>query len=342
MQLEGISWLNGILRILQSAVYSWTTALQSFFRNFLFLHATKTITSFTCGCHPELHQRSHTRMRRLNHWRYRLLGWLQAGRRAWLQLPHMTSPFAPNHSIHLPSPGSTMDKDCLNSVCVVTWKSVSFTKRHVFLSIVFLCGWSVCTEFTVSLFCHLPLLSSPLLSSPLLCHFYFSFCVATLKPTYWFKHAPPPTWMHIDRAQNERSSTLVNLVKLCFHWLIRSDFMAAIGQCVSTPLCTHKHTHRRAHISTFKHTVCSTSCVELSGWHHLQLQCQRVKVDHRLAALAPCPSALLWVCVHVCVCVCVRACVCVCGVCVCVVNVTAWPLWSSLISCSFSPCICPV
>lgn len=37
--------------------------------------------------------------------------------------------------------------------------------------------------------------------------------------------------------------------------------MAVIGQCVSTPLCTHKHTH--THISTFDHTVCFT-CPTLS------------------------------------------------------------------------------
>lgn len=96
-------------------------------------------------------------------------------------------------------------------------------------------------------------------------------------------------------AQNERTSTLVNLVKLCFHWLIHSD-KDVIGQCVSTPLCTHKHAHK--HIQTL--CLLYLPCVELSGWHHLQLQCQRVKGDHCLAALAPCPSAPLWVCVSVC------------------------------------------
>ena len=50
--------------------------------------------------------------------------------------------------------------------------------------------------------------------------------------------------------QNEWTWTLVSLVKLCFHWLIRSDFMAMIGQRVSTPLCTHKHTHTPAHSNT--------------------------------------------------------------------------------------------
>lgn len=83
--------------------------------------------------------------------------------------------------------------------------------------------------------------------------------------------------------------------------------MAAIGLCFHTCVYTHKRTC--AHKNTFKHTVCSTSCVELSGWHHLQLQCQRVKGDHCLAALAPCPSAPLWVC-FVCVSVCAGCCQC--------------------------------
>lgn len=104
-----------------------------------------------------------------------------------------------------------------------------------------------------------------------------------------------PTCMHIEMVQNERTSGLVNIVKLCFHWLICSD-MDVIGQHVSTPLCTHKHTHK--HIQTL--CLLYLPCVELSGWHHLQLQCQRVKGDHCLAALAPCPSAPLWVCVSVC------------------------------------------
>lgn len=104
-----------------------------------------------------------------------------------------------------------------------------------------------------------------------------------------------PTCMHIDMVQKERTSSLVNIVKLCFHWLICSD-MDVIGQRVSTPLCTHKHTHK--HIQTL--CLLYLPCVELSGWHHLQLQCQRVKGDHRLAALALCPSAPLWVCVSAC------------------------------------------
>lgn len=79
---------------------------------------------------------------------------------------------------------------------------------------------------------------------------------------------------------------------------------------VSTPVCTHARTdtyiraRAHTHTNTVRHTVCSTSCVELSGWHHLLLQCQGVKGDCCLAALAPCPSAPLWVCVCVFVCVC--------------------------------------
>lgn len=60
----------------------------------------------------------------------------RAGSRAWLQLPHMTSPFAPDHSLHLPSPGCTMDKECLKCVCVcvIMRKRVDITKRHVMSS----------------------------------------------------------------------------------------------------------------------------------------------------------------------------------------------------------------
>lgn len=78
------------------------------------------------------------------------------------------------------------------------------------------------------------------------------------------------------------------------------------------------------HTNTVTHTVCSTSCVELSGWHHLQLQCQRVKGDQCLAATAPHPSALVWLCVCVCV---------------CLSTLTTWPFWSSLLSLSFPACV---
>lgn len=49
---------------------------------------------------------------------------LTPGCRAWLQLPHMTSPFTPHPSLPVLWPGRTMDKEWLKSVylCGNVWK----------------------------------------------------------------------------------------------------------------------------------------------------------------------------------------------------------------------------
>lgn len=108
----------------------------------------------------------------------------------------------------------------------------------------------------------------------------------------------------------------VNLVKLCHHWLIRSDFAPVIGWWVHTRVYTHTHTHSNR-VLYFLHWAVWLASSQAT-------ECQRVKGDHCLAALVSCASAPLWMCV------CVS---------VCAVNMTAWPLWLRLLSWSFLPYI---
>lgn len=134
--------------------------------------------------------------RRDTHWWCRLLGWLEAGCCAWLQLPHMTSPFIPHHSLQLPSPGHTIDKECLECVCLCVWvclcKNVSTLPSNISClfkhCVVEVCApWAILDKmavqrlrpgtqghkFTVCLLCHLLANSSPLpcfLSSAALTH----------------------------------------------------------------------------------------------------------------------------------------------------------------------------
>ena len=122
-------------------------------------------------------------------------------------------------------------------VCVVMWKSVSFTKRHVFLSIVFLCGWSVCTEFTVCLFCHLPLLSSSLLSFLILIlrsntqtNILIQTCTTADMNAYW--HGTK--WAIINPCKP--CQTLLSLAHTI--WLHGCDWPV----CIHTPVYTQTHT----------------------------------------------------------------------------------------------------
>jgi len=90
--------------------------------------------------------------------------------------------------------------------------------------------------------------------------------------------------MHIDMALNERMSTLV---KLCSHWPMQP--LLSLARMRPHP-CVHANTHAHNHTET--HCLLYLPSTELTGWHHLQLQCQRVIGDHRLAAQTSCPSIL--------------------------------------------------
>jgi len=227
----------------------------------------------------------------------------RADRRAWLQLPHMTSPFASWHSLHLPSPGPTKDKVCLKSVCAYVKVCEYYqAKCHSFISYI--------------QYCVVDFLSSQEKHK----HKCRHICTQT------------PTLVCIDMAQNERTSTLFNLAELCFFWsLIRSDFMAMIGQYTSTPLCTlkiHSRTHRHKDVQTH----CLLYFLHWAVW--LASSPATVPKGQRWPPLGSASSMSFRSSLAVWVCVCVSVCVCVC-----VVSVTAWPLWSSLLSWSFLPCI---
>lgn len=123
------------------------------------------------ACHIFLH--IHTRMA-LSLFRELSVLVALAGHRAWLQLSHMTSPFAPHHSLHLPSSGHTMNKECIKSVracvCVLMPKCVNVATRRVSLStsclvsLRILCGCAPCVHREPDLPISLP--TCPLLSSP--------------------------------------------------------------------------------------------------------------------------------------------------------------------------------
>lgn len=89
-----------------------------------------------------------------------------------------------------------------------------------------------------------------------------------------------------------------------------------IGRRVHTRVYTHIHIQTNS-VLYFLHWAVWLASSQAT-------ECQRVKGDHCLAALVSCASAPLWVCL------CVS---------VCAVNMTAWPLWSRLLSWRFLPYI---
>lgn len=144
----------------------------------------------------------------------------RADRRAWLQLPHMTSPFASWHSLHLPSPGPTKDKVCLKSVCAYVKVCEYYqAKCHSFISYI--------------QYCVVDFLSSQEKHK----HKCRHICTQT------------PTLVCIDMAQNERTSTLFNLAELCFFlvahtiWLYGHDWPIHVHTPVYTQnTLTHTQT----------------------------------------------------------------------------------------------------
>ena len=145
MQSGGISWLNVLQRILQPAVHSW--APQPCFINLLYTNAHINIHPF----HPLLVALSCIRDHTQRDTSTFLTGtpicdadWRVdsgVGRRAWLQLPHMTSPFAPRHSLHLPSlhNGQRAPQECV-CVCVVSFRALFHLVHYI------VCVFEVCVH----------------------------------------------------------------------------------------------------------------------------------------------------------------------------------------------------
>lgn len=108
----------------------------------------------------------------------------------------------------------------------------------------------------------------------------------------------------------------VNLVKLCFHWLMRSDFTAVIGQRVHTRVYTHTHSNKQFAL------LPALSC--LAGI----ISSYRVPKGQRWPPLGSTHFMCFRSSMDMCVCVSV-----------CAVNMTAWPLWWSFLSWRLLPYI---